>query len=91
MGSQYSKTRHNVGMICLDYIVEKHRSGPYKTKVSYGSDIADLRAMSTSFVLNALILRPITYMNIIGKNVSKAMKSEKIEKTSLIVLNDDLE
>lgn len=41
--------------------------------------------------MNALMLRPITYMNIIGKNVSKAMKSEKIEKTSLIVLGDDLE
>lgn len=91
MGAQYAKTRHNVGMMCMDYMVEKHRAGPYKTKVSYGSDIADLRAMSTAFQMNALMLRPITYMNIIGKNVSKAMKSEKIEKTSLIVLGDDLE
>lgn len=30
-------------------------------------------------------------MNIIGKNVAKALKSEKLEKTSLIVLHDDLE
>ena len=49
MGAQYAKTRHNVGMMCMDYMVEKHRAGPYKTKVSYGSDIADLRAMSTAF------------------------------------------
>ena len=41
--------------------------------------------------MNALMLRPITYMNIIGKNVAKAMKSEKIDKPSLIVFHDDLE
>lgn len=41
--------------------------------------------------MNALILRPMTYMNIIGKNVAKAMKSEKIDKSQIIVLHDDLE
>lgn len=41
--------------------------------------------------MNALLLLPITFMNIIGKNVAKAMKSEKIDKTALIVLHDDLE
>jgi peptidyl-tRNA hydrolase len=30
-------------------------------------------------------------MNIIGKNVAKAMKSERIEKDKLIVIHDDLE
>jgi peptidyl-tRNA hydrolase len=34
MGAQYTKTRHNVGSLCLDYLVEKHRAGPYKMKVS---------------------------------------------------------
>jgi peptidyl-tRNA hydrolase len=44
--------------------------------------------------MNALLLSPITYMNIIGKNVSKALKSERLleaKATSLIVLHDDLE
>jgi len=91
MGQQYQKTRHNVGMLCLDYMVDKHRSGPYKMKVSYASHIAELRIISPSHEINALLLSPVTYMNIIGKNVAKAMKSERIEKTSLIVLHDDLE
>ena len=30
-------------------------------------------------------------MNIIGKNVAKATKTEKIDKATLIVLHDDLE
>jgi peptidyl-tRNA hydrolase, PTH1 family len=91
MGQQYQKTRHNVGMLCLDYMVEKHRSGPYKMKVSYGSHISVLRIISPTHEINALLLSPVTYMNIIGKNVAKAMKSERLEKTSLIVLHDDLE
>ena len=41
--------------------------------------------------LNILLLSPVSYMNIIGKNVAKATKSEKIDKASLIVLHDDLE
>jgi peptidyl-tRNA hydrolase len=91
MGATYSKTRHNVGMLCLDYLVAKHRTGPYKMKVSYASNIADLKVISQSHEMNALLLSPVTYMNIIGKNVAKAMKSERIDKTCLIVLHDDLE
>ena len=91
MGQQYQKTRHNVGILCLDYMVEKHKSGPYKMKVSYASHIAELKIISPSHEINALLLSPVTYMNIIGKNVAKAMKSERLEKTSLIVLHDDLE
>jgi len=91
MGQQYQKTRHNVGMLCLDYMVEKHRGGPYKMKVSYASNIAEMKIVGTSHEINALLLSPVTYMNIIGKNVAKAMKSERLEKTSLIVLHDDLE
>lgn len=30
-------------------------------------------------------------MNIIGKNISKAMKSVKLKQNNLIVFNDDLE
>lgn len=41
--------------------------------------------------MNALLLSPVTFMNIIGKNVAKAMKNERLEKSNLIVLHDDLE
>ena len=107
MGAQYSKTRHNVGLLCLDYLVEKHRAGPYKMKVrdssilfgelltflkvSFASNIAEMSVISATHKLNILLLSPFSYMNIIGKNVAKAMKAEKIDKTSLIVLHDDLE
>jgi len=47
--------------------------------------------VTPSHQLNILLLSPVSYMNIIGKNVAKAAKSEKIDKASLIVLHDDLE
>lgn len=62
--------------------------------MSYASNVADFRVMSNSHTMNALVLCPITYMNIIGKNVAKAMKSERLietKTTSLIVFHDDLE
>jgi peptidyl-tRNA hydrolase len=47
--------------------------------------------ITPTVTINALLLSPISFMNIIGKNVAKAMKSERLEKTQLIVLHDDLE
>lgn len=89
MGSQYAKTRHNVGMLCLEYLQKKHKSPPFKVKASYISGITDFKVIGTD--MNALLLSPITFMNIIGKNTAKALKSERLDKTALIVLHDDLE
>jgi peptidyl-tRNA hydrolase len=33
MGKEYARTRHNVGNLCLDYIVKKNRLS-YKDKVN---------------------------------------------------------
>ena len=44
MGSEYAKTRHNVGNIALDFIVKKHNL-KYSTKLSYASEIAEMRAL----------------------------------------------
>ena len=41
--------------------------------------------------MEALLQSPNTFMNIIGPCVAKALKANKIEKTNLIVLHDDLE
>eukprot|EP00347_Sterkiella_histriomuscorum_P005628 403355871 len=41
--------------------------------------------------MNALLLQPKTYMNIIGVNVSAALKSFQVEKQNIIILHDDLE
>lgn len=56
-----------------------------------GSNLADIRVFSMETDLNLLLQSPITYMNIIGKNVSLCIKQNKIPVENLIVLHDDLE
>ena len=65
-------------MLCLEYLAQRHKSGPLKTKMTYNSQIADMKIVTLDTEINALLLSPLTFMNIIGKNVAKAMKSERI-------------
>lgn len=41
--------------------------------------------------MNAVLLQPTTYMNIIGQNVAKAVKHFKIDKSKIYVVHDELE
>lgn len=50
-----------------------------------------MQVIDPHYEVNALLLRPITYMNIAGKNVAAAMKKYKVEKSKLIILHDELE
>lgn len=88
MGQEYARTRHNVGLMCLEHLLAAQR-GSWKQKAAYGGHIADL---NFSLEFNTLALWPLTYMNIIGKNVAKTLKAEQMKETRpLIVIHDDLE
>jgi peptidyl-tRNA hydrolase len=41
--------------------------------------------------MQAVLLQPKTYMNVIGVNVSAALKSFQIDKSQLYVFHDELE
>ena len=88
MGTEYARTRHNVGLMCLEYLVAAQR-GTWKQKTSYDGYIAELHYTQD---FNPLALWPLTFMNIIGKNVAKTLKAEQMKETKpVIVLHDDLE
>lgn len=53
--------------------------------------MAELNVVGPNFKVNALLLSPVSYMNILGKNVATTLAKERIEKAGLIVLHDDLE
>jgi len=55
------------------------------------SDYTELKHTSPGSNINAVLLQPTTYMNIIGKNVAKALKHFRLDKTHLYVVHDDLE
>jgi PTH1 family peptidyl-tRNA hydrolase len=66
-GSQYAKTRHNVGYLVLEELKK------------------------VSFLSNALLLKPETFMNESGKDVLKAVSFYKISLDDLLVIHDDMD
>ena len=82
-GTQYAKTRHNIGLIALKDIARRYNTS-WKTKITLGGHVAEV---SPSLIL----YWPETFMNICGKNVKLCMNKHQIDKTKLIVIHDCLE
>jgi len=84
-GPRYEVTRHNVGFLALDYMIEKWGArGPeqkYNAEV-YTATIGDEKV---------LLMKPQTFMNLSGKSVGPAFQFHKLAPTDLIVLHDELD
>ncbi|MCB9284974.1 MAG: aminoacyl-tRNA hydrolase [Lewinellaceae bacterium] len=83
IGYEYENTRHNIGFSVVDYLARE-------AEVSFKEDtlgaIAQFRHKGRTFVL----LKPNTYMNRSGKAVRYWLQKQKIEKSNLLVVLDDL-
>jgi PTH1 family peptidyl-tRNA hydrolase len=77
-GSEYKKTRHNLGFMVLDLLKNGLREDK-KDKVLYYKDQDKIYAL------------PQTYMNRSGEAVQGLMTFFKIKPDDLIVLHDDLD
>jgi peptidyl-tRNA hydrolase, PTH1 family len=83
IGAEYEDTRHNIGFDVVDALAAEF-SAPWKTE--HLGQVANLRHKGRVFVL----LKPSTYMNRSGKAVRYWLQQEKIEKSHLLVILDDL-
>jgi len=83
IGDKYSDTRHNVGFEVVDQIAES-KKGTWKTE-NLGS-ISRIKHKGRTLIL----LKPSTYMNLSGKSVRYWLQKEKIEKSNLLVIVDDI-
>ncbi len=85
-GTEYDKTRHNVGFMVLEEIARKNNCIFRESKklfgktCEYGTGIEKTR-----------LLMPNTYMNESGKSVRSATDWFDFEKSQLIVLADDMD
>ena len=85
-GSEYEKTRHNVGFMVLEEIARKNNCRFRESKkllgrtCEYGSGIEKTR-----------LLMPNTYMNESGKSVRSAKDWFNFQNNQLIVLVDDMD
>jgi peptidyl-tRNA hydrolase, PTH1 family len=83
-GSQYEKTRHNIGWMVLDRIADRAGwDGKGRTR-----DAASI-AMGRFRGLDLTIVKPLTFMNDSGLAVRKVLAREHAPLSDLLVVADD--
>ncbi|HMK56587.1 MAG TPA: aminoacyl-tRNA hydrolase [Dissulfurispiraceae bacterium] len=87
-GEKYSATRHNIGFMVLDRLAESNG-------ISFSAREDYLFGKGSIEHVNATLLKPLTYMNLSGVAVRKALKRSNLirdgEINNLIVVHDDLD
>ncbi|MGE5351333.1 MAG: aminoacyl-tRNA hydrolase [Acidobacteriota bacterium] len=83
-GSRYETTRHNVGVMLLDYFAQKVDLSFKASKKSYY--FAEGEFDGSPFIL----IRPSTYVNLSGIAASDFISEHKLELENFLVLYDDL-
>ncbi|SOE14317.1 peptidyl-tRNA hydrolase [Hoeflea halophila] len=84
-GSQYARNRHNVGFMAADTIARRHSfsgfSKKFKAEIAEGTLAGD----------KALIIKPMTFMNLSGDSVGEAMRFYKLTPADIVVIHDELD
>ena len=83
-GSEYAKTRHNIGFRCLDILADKLSCTVDKGKFQ------GLYGVTTYHGNKVYLLKPLTYMNLSGKSVLQLSAYFQIPPQRIIVLFDDI-
>lgn len=85
-GSQYALTRHNAGFIALDRFAEKNNA-EFKLVAKMKGEIAQVTIGGEK----AILLKPMTYMNLSGESVILVKNFYKIDVNDILVISDDLD
>ena len=83
-GTQYARTRHNVGFVAIDYIAEK--LGVRIDRAKFHALVAEAKVGN----VRVLLMKPETYMNNSGVAIGEAASFYKISPDRVIVLHDDI-
>lgn len=83
IGPEYAATRHNIGFMIADRLVED--DGGTFTSCRYG-DMSKIRIKNVEL----LVLKPSTFMNLSGVAVRYWMNKEKLPLENLLIIVDDL-
>lgn len=82
--AKYSRTRHNVGFMFIDYLAKQTniKVRELKHKAQIGSGVIDGEKV--------ILVKPQTYMNLSGEAVREILDYYKLGIESLIVVYDDV-
>lgn len=89
-GIKYEKTRHNLGFMALNTLLEKLEPVE-KTFWDKKKDLkAEIKQINFADMV-ILLVKPATFMNNSGVAVSKVLNYYKIDPSDLYVIHDDLD
>ena len=84
-GDKYENTRHNVGFLVADELGERGRFPIQRLK---------FKALTNTAVIGgqgALVMKPVTYMNLSGEAAGEAARFYKIAPDHVLVVSDDVD
>lgn len=85
-GKEYENTRHNAGFMAIDAFAKKEGAS-FSLEPKFKGMIAQVNLMGKK----AILLKPMTYMNLSGESVIKVMQFYKIDPEDILVISDDLD
>lgn len=84
-GKEYEKTRHNIGFMILDLVVEKLNSSKWKSE----------KNCKTNEYINkgekVVLIKPQKFINLSGEVLKEYMDYYKITSDDILVIHDDLD
>lgn len=87
-GIEYVHTRHNVGWLFLDYLVDQEKLPAWQINKKFSAQIIKTQINNQE----VLLVRPQTFMNLSGESVAKIINFYKLDpQKDLIVVYDDLD
>lgn len=81
-GREYDQTRHNIGFMVLDHLAQRHGLA-YSYSQNWSSQWCRWGA-------DALLVKPLTYMNRSGDGLSAVSRFYKIASEEMLVVVDDV-
>ena len=83
-GSKYESTRHNMGWLALDSLMEKEKFTLNKLRFKAWTGMLDYKGHKI------LVMKPQTYMNLSGESVGEAARFYKVPADHVLVISDDV-
>ena len=83
-GSKYESTRHNMGWLALDSLMEKENFKLTKLRFKAWTGILERNGNKI------LVMKPQTYMNLSGEAVGEAARFYKVPADHVVVISDDV-
>jgi PTH1 family peptidyl-tRNA hydrolase len=84
-GSEYARTRHNLGFMVVDELARRSGAGPARDKL--GAEVCEGSLAGQ----RVLFCKPMQYMNVSGEAVGRVAGFWKVPPETMVVVYDDLD